>query len=280
MGVFGEGIGYDVSRSEVVDTELAQDLPLRILIAEDNSVNQKLAASLLKKMGYRADVAGNGVEALEALERQPYDVVLMDVQMPEMDGLEATRRIHERWPGAGRPYVIAATANAMQEEKQACFLAGMDDYLSKPIRMNELVAALRRSRPRDASEPSSERSNSQTADSKVDTKALELLRESFDDELVSELIGTFLEEAPVLLDKAKAAVKAIDSETLQRAAHTLKSNAATFGATSLAHLCRELEGKGKASDIEGAEELVVRIGVELAATMRALEVWPGELGNE
>jgi CheY-like chemotaxis protein/HPt (histidine-containing phosphotransfer) domain-containing protein len=219
-------------------------------------------------------VAGNGVEALEALERQPYDVVLMDVQMPEMDGLEATRRIHERWPGAERPYVIAATANAMQEEKQACFVAGMDDYLSKPIRMNELVAALGRSRPRGAAEPS------RPAESYVDAKVLDGLRESFDDEIVAELIGTFFQEAPALLETAKAGIEARDSDTLQRAAHTLKSNAATFGATSLADLCRELEVKGKAGEIEGAERLVARIQAELATTTRGLGVRLKELGND
>jgi PAS domain S-box-containing protein len=280
MGVFGEGTGDDVSRLDAVAIELAEDLPLRILIAEDNSVNQKLAVSLLKKIGYLADVAGNGIEALEALERQPYDVVLMDVQMPEMDGLEATRRIHERWPGAERPYVIAATANAMQEEKQACFVAGMDDYLSKPIRMDELVAALERSRTRDAPEPSSERSPSQTLDSNVDAKALEALLEGFDQELVAGLVGTFHDEAPGLLQTAKAAVEARDAETLQRAAHTLKSNAVTFGATSLADLCRQLEGKAKAAEIEGAEELVTRVEAELAATIRVLEARLQEMGNE
>jgi PAS domain S-box-containing protein len=276
MGMFGDGAGYAESRLEAVDTELAKDLPLRILIAEDNSVNQRLAVSLLKKIGYRADVAGNGVEALEALERQPYDVVLMDVQMPEMDGLEATRRIHQRWPGAERPYVIAATANAMQEEKQACFVAGMDDYLSKPIRINELMAALGRSKPQGAPE----RSPSQTADANVDAKALDVLLESFDDELVAELIGTFFKEAPALLETARAAIEAYDSDTLQRAAHTLKSNAATFGATSLADLCRELEGKGKAAEMVGAEELVARIKGELAATTRTLGARLKELGNE
>jgi PAS domain S-box-containing protein len=276
MGVFGDVAGYEASRLEAVDTELAKDLPLRILIAEDNSVNQKLAVSLLKKIGYRADLAGNGVEALEALERQPYDVVLMDVQMPEMDGLEATRRIHERWPGAERPYVIAATANAMQEEKQACFVAGMDDYLSKPIRMNELVAALGRSRPRGAAEPSP----APTANANVDAKVLEGLRESFDDEFVAELIGTFFKEAPALMKTAKAAVEAQDSDTLQRAAHSLKSNAATFGAMSLVDLCRELEGKGKAAEMEGAEEIVARIRAELATTMRALGARLKELGSE
>jgi CheY-like chemotaxis protein len=129
------------------DVEMAQRLPLRILLAEDYVVNQKLALRLLAQMGYRADVAANGLEAIEALERQPYDVVLMDVQMPEMDGLEATRQICKRWPAGARPRIIAMTANAMQGDREICLAAGMDDYVSKPIRVDELVQALSRCQP-------------------------------------------------------------------------------------------------------------------------------------
>jgi PAS domain S-box-containing protein len=120
---------------------------LRILLAEDSAVNQKVALALLAKLGYRADVVANGLEALDALERQRYDVVLMDVQMPELDGLDATRRICERWPPADRPRIVAMTANAMQEDRDACFAAGMDDYVAKPIRPEELAKALRQVRP-------------------------------------------------------------------------------------------------------------------------------------
>jgi CheY-like chemotaxis protein len=134
------------------DAEMAQRLPLRILLAEDYVVNQKLALRLLAQMGYRADVAANGVEAIQALERQPYDVVLMDVQMPEMDGLEATREIRARWSaaeqqGRPRPRIIAMTANAMQGDREICLEAGMDDYVSKPIRVEELIQALARCQP-------------------------------------------------------------------------------------------------------------------------------------
>ena len=125
-----------------IDATLAARHPLRILLAEDNVVNQKLALRLLQQMGYRADLAGNGLEAIESIARQPYDVVLMDVQMPEMDGLEATRRIVARWPDDDRPRIVAMTANAMQGDREACLAAGMDDYVVKPIRVDALVEAL------------------------------------------------------------------------------------------------------------------------------------------
>jgi len=124
--------------------EMGVQHPLRILVAEDNAVNQKLALRLLSQMGYRADVAANGLEAIQALERQPYDVILMDVQMPEMDGLEAARRICALWARGQRPQIIAMTANVMQGDRELCMEAGMDDYVGKPIRVDELVAALYR----------------------------------------------------------------------------------------------------------------------------------------
>ncbi len=126
------------------DYGLGQRYPMRILMAEDNAINQKLALRILERMGYRADTAANGLEVLQALERQPYDVILMDVQMPEMDGLEATRRICAERPGDGRPRIIAMTANAMREDRELCLAAGMDDYLSKPIQLKELQASLER----------------------------------------------------------------------------------------------------------------------------------------
>ena len=116
--------------------------PLRILLAEDNVVNQKLALRLLQQMGYRADLASNGIEAVESVQRQTYDVVLMDVQMPDMDGLEASRKINAHWQPQDRPRIIAMTANAMQGDRDMCLAAGMDDYLTKPIRVERLVEAL------------------------------------------------------------------------------------------------------------------------------------------
>ncbi len=128
----------------LIDAGMAARHPLRILLAEDNAVNQKLALRLLQQMGYRADLASNGFEAVDSVQRQTYDVVLMDVQMPELDGLDATRRIAEALPPAARPRIVAMTANAMQGDREMCIEAGMDDYLSKPIRVDRLVEALNR----------------------------------------------------------------------------------------------------------------------------------------
>ena len=125
-----------------IDPTMAARHPLRILLAEDNAVNQKLAMRLLQQMGYRADLASNGIEAVESVQRQAYDVVLMDVQMPELDGLDATRQICALMPNGERPHIVAMTANAMQGDREMCIAAGMDDYLTKPIRVDRLVEAL------------------------------------------------------------------------------------------------------------------------------------------
>ena len=141
LGATPAGVQAAMSQERPVE-RLAERVPLRILVAEDNLVNQQLALLVLQKLGYRAVVTANGLEALQALEREPYDVVLMDVQMPRMDGLEATRHIHQRWPQGRRPHVIAATANAMPEDRERCLSAGMDGYVSKPIRSKALDDAL------------------------------------------------------------------------------------------------------------------------------------------
>jgi signal transduction histidine kinase/CheY-like chemotaxis protein len=126
-----------------IDRSMAARRPLRVLLAEDNVVNQKVALRILERLGYRADVAANGLEVLQALRRQPYDVVLMDVQMPEMDGLAATRHIRE-WPAAEQPWIVAMTASALAEDREECLRGGMDDYVAKPVRVTDLQAVLER----------------------------------------------------------------------------------------------------------------------------------------
>jgi len=234
---------------------------LRVLLAEDNAVNRQLALRLLEKLGYGADVAVNGLDALQALRRRPYDVVLMDVEMPEMDGLEAARRIHREWRGRERPRIVAMTANAMQGDREICLAAGMDDYVSKPIHLDELAEALRRCAPRAVDD-----------EDLLDHEAIEQLRARVDDNaFVVELVDTFLREAPALLETLRGALESAEAQQLRRAAHTLKSNGRVFGATKLAELCQELEAIARTGTLAGAVELVTRIDEEYTRVAGALQ---------
>jgi CheY-like chemotaxis protein len=253
-----------------LDAEMAKRLPLRILLAEDNTTNQKLALRLLRQMGYRADVAGNGLEAIEALARQPYDVVLMDVQMPEMDGLEATRQICQRWTPGERPHIIAMTANAMQGDREMCLAAGMDDYIAKPIRVHELVEALNRCpQRRQKGEPVTETNV-------IDEKAFDELVTSVggDTAFLGELIETYFSDAAELLATMRRALAGGNVDEFRRAAHSLKSNSANLGALRLSALARDLEMMGKAGVLDGAADKIAQAESEYAQVKVALEQKP------
>jgi CheY-like chemotaxis protein len=242
-------------------TKLGERHPLRILLAEDNTVNQQLALLLLESMGYRADVVSNGVEAVEALNRLPYDLVLMDVQMPEMDGLEATRRIRADGPSP-QPRIVAMTANAMQGDREACLTAGMDDYLAKPIRPEQLAAAIAATPNRAADRPRV---------TVLDPSALARLQAIAPSaEALARLVASFLDNGAVLIAKLAEAAGAGDAEALRRHAHTLKSNAASFGATELSQHCAALEAQARAGDLAGAGEAVSRIAAEFDGARAAL----------
>ena len=133
--------------ASALPSDMAVRHPLRILVAEDNPVNVKLISIIMRRLGYRIDVAGNGLEVIAALRRQPYDVILMDVQMPEMDGIEATRRIVREWHSPKRPRIIALTAGVMPQERQECLDAGIEEFLTKPIVLGQLIDALARCTP-------------------------------------------------------------------------------------------------------------------------------------
>jgi PAS domain S-box-containing protein len=240
---------------------------LRILLAEDNAMNQKVALRLLETLGYRADVAMNGLEAIAALERRPYDVVLMDVQMPELDGLDATRRIVAEWPEETRPHIIAMTANALPEDREACFAAGMNDYVAKPIRSEELAAALKRAKrlPGGAAE-----SEDRVGYVSLDDGALQNLRDLGGEDFLREVIDAFLADAPALIATLRSSLDEQGAEELRRAAHTLKSNGATLGAEGFAELCRTLEQRAKAGELDAAAELVDRIEQEYRPLEEAL----------
>jgi signal transduction histidine kinase/CheY-like chemotaxis protein len=232
-----------------VNPHLAEQYPLRILLAEDNLVNQKVALLMLQRLGYGADVVENGLEALEALQRQEYDLVLMDVQMPKMDGLEAVRVIRRDYSPEQCPRIVAMTANAMQGDREECLQAGMDDYISKPIQMQDLIRILtqpHRSGFVSASKPV------------IDAKVLETFRAMAGEQgeaILTELIDCYLEEAPKLLETIQTAIAQSDAIALRRAAHTLKANSMTLGAIAFSNACKELELLGRTcSSKNGSQE--------------------------
>ncbi|MGB7445190.1 MAG: response regulator, partial [Coleofasciculaceae cyanobacterium] len=264
-----------------LDPQMAQRLPLRILVAEDNMVNQQLALQLLQKMGYRADIAGNGLEVIEALHRQSYDVVFMDVHMPEMDGLAATKCICQQWSSAVRPKIIAMTANAMQGDREKCIKAGMDDYVSKPIKVQELVRALSECQETSFKGTLNGKLSSVNAQENlepvlaraIDTDVLLSLREMMGDsadEFLSCLIDTYLEDTPSLISQMSKAIAAQEPEAMQRAAHTLKSSSASLGAISLSQLCQELETMGASQIIIGANQIMSQLEAEYEKVKVAL----------
>jgi CheY-like chemotaxis protein len=279
------------------------------LLAEDNAINQQVALSFLGRLGYRADVAANGLEVLLSLRRQPYDVVLMDVQMPEMDGLEATRRIRRLSPSefaaAAQPRVIAMTANALREDRETCLAAGMDDYISKPVQVGELVTALSKCHPRLAMEVLQKRSEvveapgaeiaatamsspaqvepgpMETVSSEVlDPGALKQLRATLGkqaDRMLPGLIERFYQDGDRLLGEARQALEQGQADGLRRAAHSLKSTSATFGAVVLSAVARELEYLARDGVLEGAAGLIARAEAEFARAKAALETMREEL---
>jgi ligand-binding sensor domain-containing protein/signal transduction histidine kinase/CheY-like chemotaxis protein/HPt (histidine-containing phosphotransfer) domain-containing protein len=264
------------------DPQLGGRLPLRILVAEDNSVNQRVALLLLERLGYSADVAGNGYEVLAALHRQPYDVVLMDVQMPDMDGLEATRRIQSEWPEAQRPRVVAMTASALVADRNACLSAGMDGFLSKPVLIRELQAALRSvampPAPVPAPEipapavpaPAPEPPGELPLLDPIHLDRLRQLEEASGRSIVGEIVDSFLGEAPRRLSRMREVLAAGDSAALDFAAHSLKGVSAQLGAVRLAAHSHALELQAREGKLAGGAEIIDEIEREIERLAPAL----------
>ncbi|MGB3093590.1 MAG: PAS domain S-box protein [Candidatus Zixiibacteriota bacterium] len=240
---------------------------IRVLLAEDNSTNQKLAIALLKKAGYSVDAVENGQMVLDALGRASYDLVLMDVQMPEMDGLKATRAIREDEGEKSHIPIIAMTAHAMKGDKERCLQAGMDDYISKPIEPQVMIDTIekwakpyrrRTALPRQGTSPKGDRSKGLPID--LETA---LLRFDNDRELLRQLLQEFLEAAPEQLGTLDEAVRRGDAKTLQSEAHRLKGAAGNLSARFIADLALKLETSGRNGDMSGAEETIAELRTEL-----------------
>ncbi|MBI5773106.1 MAG: PAS domain S-box protein [Verrucomicrobia bacterium] len=256
--------------------------PLRILLAEDNSVNQKVALLQLRKLGHAADTAINGTEVLQALEQHDYDVILMDCHMPIMDGYETARQIRQREKTAGanaKPpvHIIAMTANALEGDREQCLAAGMNDYVGKPVQLQQLDAALQGCAARVVAVPVEAQKTSALPEG-IDpavVAGLRELREEGQPDPVAELVDLFLEDAPERLEQLESALAARSAPNLAAAAHTLKGSANNLGLRKLAVLCGKLEAQSKAGSLAGAEALVEQARAEFSAAARWLAAEKG-----
>ncbi len=244
--------------------------PLRILLAEDNAVNQKLALRQLQKLGYAAHAVGNGAEVLQEVERFGFDVILMDCQMPEMDGYEVTIRLREfekRNAGRRTPaYIIAVTAHAMDGDRERCLSAGMNDYLTKPLHIAQLeTALLRATRRRPVTAPVEA-----TLDP-VSIASLKELREPGQPDPLVELVGLFNREAEACTDRMEKGLASRDPEITARAAHSLKGSSSNLGAVRLASLCASVEKNSKAGDWSPVGDQLREIKTELGRVRQMLQ---------
>lgn len=287
LGTFTSIEADPIDSKEEFDTP-----PLRILLAEDGLVNQRVATDLLNQHGHEVIVARNGVEAVEMTATESFDLVLMDIHMPEMDGYEASRTIREREqaaPSGSRRRIVALTANAMKGDREKCLEAGMDDYLAKPIRALELYRTVARNAPENPLGPRIPTGNAEAGkDAKTDepaaesatgkapydrTVALKMVQGS--EEILAAIVDAFYEETEALMPTIPQALANGDETILTSSAHTIKSSCASLGAESARAVAADLEQLGKQGDLEAAKELATKLENEMNHLIEALErEWP------
>ncbi len=252
-----------------------------MLLAEDNPVNQRLAVALLERRGHSVTVAPDGRQAVAAAERERFDIILMDVQMPEMDGLEATRRIRASESPGRRVPIVAMTAAALRSDRDRCLEAGMDDYISKPVRTEELVAALARfAPPRDAAPPNSRAAPAHptcaagTAEDFDPSRALKHV--GGDRRLLVELIRLYLADSPGWLAELGEAVRRGDAPAVRRAAHNLKGALLHFGLSKAVAAAQAVEFLGRDATLDGAAEAHAALRCELDRLRPQLAAYCGD----
>ncbi|MFM9008117.1 MAG: response regulator, partial [Bacteroidota bacterium] len=242
----------------------------------DNDINRLLAVKILERLGYQIVAVSNGKEAFERLRQQDFDLVLMDIQMPEWDGLEATRQIRSGIPPGRQPVIVAMTAFAGTEDRDACSQAGMDDYVSKPITTNDLENTLRkwsghaRSLQPGVPLPSApEEQDVARIDREAVQRLMDIARQS-DPGFIQQVMELFEKQAPVVLNDLRDAVVKMDLTAVWKSAHKLKGTCVNLGAGKMASICKELEKKGRNFEGTGLMPLVQRLEQEYEATSREL----------
>jgi CheY-like chemotaxis protein len=237
--------------------------PLNILLVEDGLMNQKIALALLEKWGHRVTIANNGREALSETDTQKFDLVLMDVQMPEMDGFEATQVIRAREQKTGEHVpIVAMTARAMMGDREKCLQSGMDSYVAKPIRRRELYGAIA---PFFAAQRDGTSQDINISWSKV----LQLV--NGDRQIIAELIDTYRIEVPKLVASIENAARALDAKALRLAAHTLKGSMRLFGVASVSSLVEAIESQGESGVLENLQPRIDELKLQLKRLDQALD---------
>ena len=250
----------------------------RLLLVEDNEVNQKVAARTLEKLGYRVDVSDDGEEALEAVSRTDYAAIVMDVQMPNMDGYEATAEIRRREneAGGGHVPIVAMTANALQGDREKALAAGMDDYVAKPVRAQELGEALRRwVSVEGESATGADEENSDGGNAMLDPivlAGLEELEEDGEESIVAELAGMFLEDAASRIEELREAVDEGDANSVREAAHALKGSSGNMGVHEMEEPCAKLQEAGESGDLKNASALLEQLEAAFGRARPELDV--------
>jgi CheY-like chemotaxis protein/HPt (histidine-containing phosphotransfer) domain-containing protein len=253
--------------------------PLDILLAEDNVVNQKLAVTVLEKDGHRVTVAGNGRVALDLSARHRYDVILMDLQMPEMGGLEATAAVRAREAGTGHHQpIVAMTAHAMKGDAERCLAAGMDGYVSKPVQFAELARVIAVVVP--GADPAGPETDTPAPPARPPAGTTPLLDRSAalrlmadDESLLREIAGLFVEDCPRQLEELGSAIERGDAAVARRVAHTIKGAVGNFGARGVAELANRIEALAKDGALAGVRELFPDLRDQLGCVTAELTVW-------
>ncbi len=252
------------------DSDFARRLPLRVLLADDNPINQKVGQSVLHKLGYRAEIVHNGLQVIQAIEQKPFDILFLDVQMPEMDGLECAQILTQRWTRDRRPIIIAMTGNALMGDREKCLAAGMDDYISKPVRIADLQAILERWGPTKAHKHDTAyylRHPQSLTPGLLDENVIADLHDmspSNDVSMLRELIDLFLEAAPTRFMQISQSAE--NPKQLAFHAHALKSMSLNLGCRSLIELTQRLENLGNSGNLIGAVEIIKELQVAFTQT--------------
>jgi CheY-like chemotaxis protein/HPt (histidine-containing phosphotransfer) domain-containing protein len=263
-----------MNRENDFDPTLAKRCPLSILVADDFDMNQKLVARILQGFGYDAQFANNGVEAIQQLEKKRFDLVFLDVQMPEMDGYETARTVRARWSNSERPRLIAMTANALRGDREKCLEAGMDEFISKPVQIGEIRKALQQS----ATQRPPVDAIASNGPATIDCPRLDQMFGG-DSSAAISFLHDYVKETTGLLQQLRTAVQSGNASEVELLAHRSKGASANFGILAMLDPTARLEAAAESGNLTTAEKLLTDIETAFRSVESAVQSRKGNLGS-